>query len=105
MRNHEIAHRDALVAEQQDVDVDHARSPAPRPCTPAFALDLFGGFPQLSWRAGPLTFNDLVEDTGLISDSPRLGLDDAAFTPDTDAIFTPPPSGSRDVPPPPSDVP
>src|SRR5438552_6900054 len=97
MRNDQGALGDTPAGEQQDVDVDDAWSPAPRPGSAAFSLDLLGGPEQLSRRALPLTFYDLVQESRLVQDAPGLGFDDAALARDADSLLAQTPARGAQV--------
>src|SRR5205807_9953971 len=88
VRDHEARLTDALVAEQEDVDVDDARTPTMRGPAAALALHLFGRAQQPARRPWPLGFDHLVLEPRLVCVAPRLGLDDAALTQDPHALFT-----------------
>ena len=88
MRDHEITFAHALVAEQQDVDVDHPRSPAPGRPPASFALDGLSCAQKRSRRAAPLRLHDLVEESRLVPDSPGFCLHDAALTQDPQTLLT-----------------
>src|SRR5437763_11699659 len=104
MRDDQAAKVQLLVVDQQDVDVDHARSPAPCPHAPAGALDLLSDLQELAWRARPLPLDHLVEESRLVFEAPGFGLDDAASTPDANPLLPQAPPGRAQVAHPPAAV-
>src|SRR5690348_1026201 len=96
MRDDQVAVSHALVAEQQDVDVDHARAPAPRGLPTSLTFHVFRRPQQLPRRAAPLALDDLVQELRLVGDSPRLGFYDAALPRDPQPLFPQaPPRGAE----------
>src|SRR5690242_9434572 len=98
MRDDQALKIQPLVAVKQDVDVDDPGSPLPRPHPPAVSLDLLSDPQQAARRALPLAFDHLVEESGLILESPRLGLDDLALTRDSNPSLAQAPARCAQVP-------
>src|SRR5205809_7781394 len=88
VRNFEVAIRDALMAEQQQVDVDDARTPSSRRSATALALDRFAHGEQLPGSAWPFDLQHLVEKARLVGVSPGLGLNDVALAQDARSLLT-----------------
>src|SRR5215831_12687045 len=80
------------IAEQEDVDVDDARSPVPGRRASTLALDSFCSSEKATRRAVPFRFDHLVEESRLLCHTPGLGLHDAALTQDAHSVLTQPPS-------------
>src|ERR1700694_2129355 len=97
MRYHEVSQADPLVAEQQNVDVDDARTPAPGVRPAALDFDLLGRLQQLTRRARPIHLDHLVQELGLVEDAPRRSLDDAALTHDSRPLLTQAPACRAEV--------
>jgi hypothetical protein len=88
---------DALVAEQQNVHVDHAWTPAARCPAAAFALYRFGRAEQLTRTARPLDLDHLIEKARLVRDAPWLGFHDATLTQDPGPPLTQSPARRTEV--------
>jgi hypothetical protein len=85
-----------LTAEEKNVNVDDARTPAFRRDAPPLEFDRFRRPQQLPRRAIPFALNDLVEESRLIGDAPWLGLDDSALAQDANTFFPQPaPRGAQ----------
>src|SRR5258706_6986778 len=97
MRDDQVAQIDALVVEQEDVDVDDARTPAARPLATSLALRLLGRAQQLARRPRPFALHDLVEKPRLVADAPRLGFYDATLTHYAKSFLTQSAPGSAEV--------
>src|SRR5438067_4912086 len=97
VRNDEVSLAQAPIPEQQDVDVDHPRSPATRPPPTALTLDRLGDPQQRPRRAAPLPLHDLVQESRLLGHAPRFCLHDAALPQDTHSSLTQPPAGRAQV--------
>src|SRR5260370_31684071 len=97
MRDHQVTRGYPFVAEVEDVDVDDARTPAARPGAPTFSLHVLGSVQQLARCAGPFAFDDLVQETRLVRDTPWLGLDDVALAQNADASLAQAPPCSAQV--------
>src|SRR5487761_1715309 len=98
MGDHQVPPRDPLVAEQQDVDIDHPRAPSPGQSSPALLLHVLGGRQKFWGRARPTHLQHLVEKPRLVGVTPWLGLDDAALTHNAHPFLTQPPSRRAQVP-------
>src|SRR5438067_5907891 len=88
VRDHQARLADALVIEEEDVDVDHSRTPTSCGLPAAFALHLFGCLQEPARRPVPLGFDHLVQEPRLVRDAPRLGLDDLALSQYAYALLT-----------------
>src|ERR1700716_141695 len=97
VRHHEVALADALLAKQQDVDVDDARSPATGRPASSLALNLLGRLEQLTGGPRPCHLDHLVQESRLILYAPRLGFNDAALTHDQRTFLTQAPARSAQV--------
>src|SRR5579864_1856453 len=97
MRDDEVRLVDPLIVEQEDVDVDDARSPASRPAPAARTLDSLRRGEQPARRAAPLAFHDLVEKPRLVGNAPWLRLDDRALAQDPESFLTQPASRSAEI--------
>src|SRR3984893_10330304 len=104
MRDHEIALLDALIAKQQDVHIDDARSPTPRRRAPAFSLNLFGRNQKLTRSARPVPLDHLVQESWLVRDPPRRRIYDATLTQDARPLLTQAPARRAEVASPPAQV-
>src|ERR1700694_81568 len=97
MWDHEVALRNALIAKQQYVHVDDARTPAQRRPAPARGFDLLGGNQQLARRARPLDLDDLIQESRLVGDTPRRRVNDATLTQDACTSLTQAPARGAEV--------
>src|ERR1700730_16199286 len=104
MRAHEIALLAGLIAKQQEVNIDDARSPTPRRRAPAFSLDLFGRNQKLTRSARPVHLDHLVQESWLVRNPPRRRIYDATLTQDARPLLTQAPARRAEVASPPAQV-
>src|SRR5579859_1357761 len=97
MRDDKIGLLQAHIAEQQDVDVDSPRTPAPRAHPPAIALDSLRRAQQPARGAFPLDLEHLVQESWLVVHAPRLGLDHRALAQDASALLAQAPARGAEV--------
>ena len=84
----QIGLRDALAAEYEDIHVDDAWAPTLSSPAPAVALHRFDGLEQLARCARPIHLHDLVQESGLVNNSPGRGVYDAALTQNARSLLT-----------------